>query len=321
MSNELANEIVLTERNCGGDRSLTIDGHAIPGVVIKGGRQGYEPLLFSYTNKEGRRLYIVCNIKEENEWDWQSNIIQDTPGVLISRFPREWGDVLPEWAGPKEKFAGIPRDYFENLSTDEREKLFWSEKDWDDAFEDEDEYNYGDDEEDTPEDKAERKKDFIDRWEYEIQKNLDSVIYLDVYSHSGDSWSVHGCGMQCQWDTTSCAAALYLNEYLTKKLDTDHEEVMREINWFLKRLSGRSCCELFAECIIDAETYELVELEDEGIDVQYARMHTLDWDIDSPEGLKDIVTTLQDCFLGDVADLHFVKAETAQFKNIYQLEI
>lgn len=44
----------------------------------------------------------------------------------------------------------------------------------------------------------------VDRMQYEMSSNPDAVA-LDCYSHGGESWSLHGGGMQCQFDTTSYA--------------------------------------------------------------------------------------------------------------------
>lgn len=49
--------------------------------------------------------------------------------------------------------------------------------------------------------------------------NRDAVM-LDVYSHSGQRWSVSGEGMQCRWDTSHGAGAWVPDKCLLKELDS-----------------------------------------------------------------------------------------------------
>jgi hypothetical protein len=37
-----------------------------------------------------------------------------------------------------------------------------------------------------------------------------SLFWLDCYRHSGEAWSLHGGGMQCQWDTAPNAGLLIM---------------------------------------------------------------------------------------------------------------
>lgn len=57
-----------------------------------------------------------------------------------------------------------------------------------------------------------------------------AIAELDLYSHSGDSWSYHGCGMQCRWDTSSYAGILYFEpDALASLREVCTEEEVREI--------------------------------------------------------------------------------------------
>lgn len=49
--------------------------------------------------------------------------------------------------------------------------------------------------------------------------NRDAVM-LDVYSHSGQTWSLSGGGMQCRWDTSHGAGAWVPDGHLLKELDS-----------------------------------------------------------------------------------------------------
>lgn len=45
----------------------------------------------------------------------------------------------------------------------------------------------------------------IDRHGEQVEKPNPHAVLLDVYEHSGTSWSLSGEGMQCQWDTSKAA--------------------------------------------------------------------------------------------------------------------
>lgn len=45
------------------------------------------------------------------------------------------------------------------------------------------------------------------------------VLRLDVYSHSGETWSFTGEGEQCRWDTAVCAGVLLPSEDMSRQLD------------------------------------------------------------------------------------------------------
>lgn len=45
------------------------------------------------------------------------------------------------------------------------------------------------------------------------------AVFLDVYDHSGQSWSITGGGMQCRWDTSSGAGAWVPDKCLLDELE------------------------------------------------------------------------------------------------------
>ena len=65
------------------------------------------------------------------------------------------------------------------------------------------------------------------------------AVLLDLYDHSGVTWSVSGGGMQCQWDTSRGESVWVPDQYAREEVDTrapiyDHA-VVHETNW----LKGR----------------------------------------------------------------------------------
>jgi hypothetical protein len=45
------------------------------------------------------------------------------------------------------------------------------------------------------------------------------VVCLDVYSHSGETWSFTGQGLQCEWDTAPCAGVFLPSDSMRTLLD------------------------------------------------------------------------------------------------------
>lgn len=302
--NELMPQLELKPFERNDDVRIVIEGQLIPRLKLGPGNHGtmssYAPIVVEHTSDQGKKWYYIIKLAEEDECDFMHNLEADAPGVVISRYPRHWGDLIPEWAAGSTPFSGIKLDYLQNLDADDRGHLFWSQDDWDEEFEDQDAYDYGDGEEDTPEDKKERKKEFLKNMYYIADKLDESALMLDVYSHSGDAWSLAGCGIQCRWDTSHRAAVLLLEEYNTKKLKEKPDEVYKTINWFLKRMSGSTCIELDPTCVIDADTLKLDD--DKMQDCYVVRLQSLvsDLGISSKENdvKKDILQVIDEHICG-----------------------
>jgi len=67
------------------------------------------------------------------------------------------------------------------------------------------------------------------------------AVFLDVYDHSGQCWSISGGGMQCRWDTSHVAGAWVPDKYLLDQLDSD----------VVKGKDRRAQCELYAQQFLD----------------------------------------------------------------------
>lgn len=67
------------------------------------------------------------------------------------------------------------------------------------------------------------------------------AVFLDVYDHSGQCWSISGGGMQCRWDTSHGAGAWVPDKYLLDQLDSD----------VVKGKDRRAQCELYAQQFLD----------------------------------------------------------------------
>lgn len=50
------------------------------------------------------------------------------------------------------------------------------------------------------------------------------AVFLDVYDHSGQCWSISGGGMQCRWDTSSGAGAWVPDKCLLEQIESDVKE-------------------------------------------------------------------------------------------------
>lgn len=70
--------------------------------------------------------------------------------------------------------------------------------------------------------------------------NPDAVI-LDVYDHSGQSWSLSGGGMQCRWDTSRGAGAWVPDKCLLDQIESDVAE----------GLDRRTQCRKYARQFLD----------------------------------------------------------------------
>lgn len=72
------------------------------------------------------------------------------------------------------------------------------------------------------------------------------AVFLDVYDHSGQAWSISGGGMQCRWDTSSGAGAWVPDKYLLEQIESDVKEGK----------DRRTQCRLYAEQFLD--TYNAI---------------------------------------------------------------
>ena len=83
-------------------------------------------------------------------------------------------------------------------------------------------------------------------WDWDdVQKecwvgSAPDAVLLDLYDHSGVTWSVSGGGMQCRWDTSRGESVWVPDTYAREEIDTrapiyDHA-VVHETNW----LKGRN---------------------------------------------------------------------------------
>ncbi|MBK1683444.1 hypothetical protein [Rhodoferax fermentans] len=68
---------------------------------------------------------------------------------------------------------------------------------------------------------------------------------LDVYSHSGEHWSLSGGGMRCRWDTASGAGVWVPDEYLRQQLDDDEAKGKDRAD------QARTYCEQFLDTYND----------------------------------------------------------------------
>lgn len=319
--NDVVKDIQLVKQEALCERQLVINGHPISDVLVCGmsNRHSYhfEPLVFSFVAQESKKkYYLVCRVEEESEMDYDLYLRLDAPGAIISHYPRSWGDLIPCEEYINEEYAGIPASYLRDLSSSEREELFRSEEEWEEEFEYQDE-DYRD-EEDTPEELEERKKEFFNCWTYLKAAPEDSVLFLDCYSHSGDAWSLAGSGTQCRWDTTSCAAVMLLNPYYTEIMQTHRQEAIRSIKKYLDRLSGETEAVLVPTCIIDAETYEVIDEVDDWCDIPMVRLHVPTCDVDTHKGSQAIYNALTDELLCSVEDLKVEKnVEFTKLSAVY----
>ena len=95
------------------------------------------------------------------------------------------------------------------------------------------------------------------------------AVFLDVYDHSGQCWSISGGGMQCRWDTSRGAGAWVPDKCLTDQLDSD----------VVNGLDRRTQCRKYAQQFLD--TYnEIISGNIYGCVVQ---VHDLDGELISED--------------------------------------
>ena len=82
------------------------------------------------------------------------------------------------------------------------------------------------------------------------------VVILDVYSHSGETWSFTGRGTQCEWDTAHGAGALLPSDSMREMLDEIAETDSREMK-VLARENAKDYLEGF-NSINQGDVYQIV---------------------------------------------------------------
>ena len=82
------------------------------------------------------------------------------------------------------------------------------------------------------------------------------VVILDVYSHSGETWSFTGRGTQCEWDTAHGAGALLPSDSMREMLDEIAETDSREMQ-VLARENAKDYLEGF-NSINQGDVYQIV---------------------------------------------------------------
>lgn len=241
-----------------GDRDIYINGRIVPGIEVRGSLKAdewmlYEPIVVEGTIKD-KKYYFITRILP-NYWEY---LADNALGVVVFNI-RGYKEIIPDWASSNEKFAGIPSKYLKDLSDHEIQHLFQSEEAWEEEFQEE--IEDADPEEDA-EWIANRREEFFDDM-YNITKaDPDSYVFLDLYEHSGQVWSCHGCGPQCRWDTTPIAAVLLLDEHWIKVRKEDPDRFWKAFRWYMKRLGGSQRTAVTGVKCVDADTYEQVENEE-----------------------------------------------------------
>lgn len=82
------------------------------------------------------------------------------------------------------------------------------------------------------------------------------VVCLDVYSHSGETWSFTGQGTQCQWDTATVAGCLLPSDSMREMLDELAKTDSRDMQ-VLARENARDYLKGF-NLVNQGEIYQIV---------------------------------------------------------------
>lgn len=67
-------------------------------------------------------------------------------------------------------------------------------------------------------------------------------VLLDVYSHGGEVWSVHGGGMQCRWDTSRGAGLWVPDKYVKEHIDFEAMMACMTEGVTIKYEEGNTVC-------------------------------------------------------------------------------
>lgn len=285
------------------ERNIYINGRIIPGVSVRGTLSNeewmlYEPIVLEGM-RDGKKYYYISRVRPY-PWD---DVNEEAFGVVIFR-SRGYTPIFPLWADGDTKFAEIPLKVLRAASNSDLEKLFQNEDDWEEEFKD----SLGDvDPEEDAEYIAAQRADFFNSYFNLNAVDPDAFVFLDLYEHSGQVWSAHGCGTQCRWDTTSAAAVLLLDEYRTKQYKEDPKRFWDIFRWFMKRMGGEERSAIYDTICIDAETYERVEEYEQ--DYCYT-LNALFIEVDDNENLNEIEAALED--ITGATDLKVV--ENVEFK-------
>lgn len=95
------------------------------------------------------------------------------------------------------------------------------------------------------------------------------ALMLDLYDHSGQSWSLSGGGMQCRWDTSRGAGVWVPDDSLRKQLDDDEAKGMdrdaqarKYAKQFLETYNALLCGDVYG-CVVqwNDEDGELIDEE------------------------------------------------------------
>lgn len=301
----------INRQDFGDERDIHINGRVVPGIEVRGSLRSdewmlYEPIVTEGTIKD-KKYYFITRILP-NYWEYLKD---NALGAVVFNI-RGYNEIIPDWASTNEKFAGIPAKYLKDLSDRNIQHLFQSEEAWEEEFQEE--IEDADPEEDA-EWIANRRKEFFGDLYNLTTEDPDSYVYLDLYEHSGQVWSCHGCGPQCRWDTTPAAAVLLLDEYWTKIRKEDPDRFWKVFHWYMKRLGGSQRTVVSGVVCIDADTYERVKKED------FECVYTLDTlfeELDEgDEPLEEVSAMLYD--LTGAKDLKVV--QDVEFKERHALII
>lgn len=279
------------------DRELWINGRAVSGVEVRSSTYPEEyylvqPIVLEGTVK-GKKYYFVVRVTQNNYYDLNDDAI----GAVVFR-SRGYNDIIPTWADNDTKFAGIPLKQIERIDRTDTARLFYSEEDWEEAFQETIE------DADPDEDKEyidNQRDDFFSSAFNLWKQDPDSFVFLDLYDHGGHVWNAHGAGPQCRWDTTQAAAVLLLDEFRTKQYKEDPKTFWEVFNWYMSRMSGEPTAAIEWIVCVDADTYTVVE--DMG-DYSVYTLNALMSDIEDEETAKEVAEALE--YLIDADDVKFV---------------
>lgn len=285
------------------ERNIYINDRLVPDVTVRGSLRRDEWMLWEPTvlegTKNGKKYYFITRAVP----NYYDELSEGALGVVVFNL-RGYNTIIPAWADRNTKFAGIPLHMLKDLDNDDIRHLFRSEEAWEEEFQ---ETIEDCDPEEDAEYIAQQRDDFFAS-AYNLHKqDPDSYVLLDLYEHSGQVWSAHGCGTQCRWDTTHAAAVLLLDEYRTKQYKENPDKFWESFHWYMRRMGGAERT-MFRETVcIDADTYEVVE--DEMLDYCYI-IDALFMDVDDDRNKQEISDALEE--LTEASDLRVV--DNVQFK-------